>query len=1182
MATFDISRVAFDTRKHYSSVRMQQGRVLTDDDYNEGRRIEDEIQRRTQTDVIGRYGSPDDGFKIVDFVNNIPNFDFGIHDGSIYLGGIRWEMEKTVDPNGVEVFETFLKQRDWLTLDPSDHPTPSPNDIPTGVRHDLVYLHAWQQPTCAVEDSSLFEVALGAFDTTTRLRNMRRVELFTDTGSPECAISWKKLRTKWQDDHLGRVNGQYERIRNIKMSVGFIGGLPAEDLCSPSITGGYLGAENQAIRVQLTSANTFTWGFDNASPLYRVKLDRNRQTFKMKTLPKDQYHWPMTGQVIEILACSAVLPNDERIAAQSGFISRVAGSYNPDTQIFTLEDPLPAGFGDGWLPPVDYFFMRVWNRGTDLSSAKEIAFLEDTPVTLGNTGLQVTFSKWTTDRAIEPVAEDHWVIAARPETPDVIVPWELKEGVRPIGVRRFFAPLAIIEWTVNGGVVQGRILRDCRRPFRPLTEQECCCTFTVGDGISSKGDFQLIQDAIDNLPPEGGKICVLAGIHEANAVIRGRRKIHISGCGEHTIVRSPERSSGPIFLIENSQRIRIDNITMFTLDGIAVLVRDVPDPKVRPSESITVRDNRILAFIHAIRVDLNANVSGDNNIKILFNQIGMFDKPGGDVAIFSLADGVLIERNRIVKIAAPRPEDPEDPRPEPPPDPFDPCEGLKKTYEKNEKFRDIISLSLSYVANYVAFGLIIETQTLGGIQIGGGSERVMILRNEIFGGKGNGITLGHEYKPTHDKATFSVFLYDIEIERNVIREMGLSGVGTIVHPLPDRRDVAIHIENLSIVGNDIRYCVRDILDPEERVLLSRELAASGISLAMCEDCIIRENWLEENGKNQPEPVCGVFVLITEKIDVINNRIVNNGPELINVRHQQASPRGGIVILFAFRLPQPSKTGLNTTNVPSILLTAQDSIPAARIHDNIVSQPLGHALLLIALGPASVVSNQFNSQGIYKGQTHSQLAGSVLILDLGLSKDLINILVPARNWSYVSPAAALAIVGTSSQHSPALALLLQLFPSGKVMYTANQTTLDMRSFDRDVAISSQLVYSLDDVAFVNNQSECAGLVAALPNTPTTFDMVLVNTYLLAPSVRCNDNRFTDGFTLTLLSLLSLSYMNTVVSNQSTHCLVVPFWIFRRKFLNIELNNVACRALTMEFNLSKHDANSLNEQFNFPKF
>ena len=35
MATKDISRLLFDSGKHYSSVRMQQGRVMIDSDWNE-------------------------------------------------------------------------------------------------------------------------------------------------------------------------------------------------------------------------------------------------------------------------------------------------------------------------------------------------------------------------------------------------------------------------------------------------------------------------------------------------------------------------------------------------------------------------------------------------------------------------------------------------------------------------------------------------------------------------------------------------------------------------------------------------------------------------------------------------------------------------------------------------------------------------------------------------------------------------------------------------------------------------------------------------------------------------------------------------------------------------------------------------------------------------------------------
>jgi hypothetical protein len=57
-----------------------------------------------------------------------------------------------------------------------------------------------------------------------------------------------------------------------RLTVGFSGTGPSDDLCKPSVTQGFLGAENQAIRVQLTATNRFIWGYDNASPLYRVQV----------------------------------------------------------------------------------------------------------------------------------------------------------------------------------------------------------------------------------------------------------------------------------------------------------------------------------------------------------------------------------------------------------------------------------------------------------------------------------------------------------------------------------------------------------------------------------------------------------------------------------------------------------------------------------------------------------------------------------------------------------------------------------------------------------------------------------------------------------------------------------------------------------------------------------------------
>ena len=110
MGTFDISRINFDARKHYSSVRMQQGRVLTDDDWNENERIENEDERRSRVHIIGPCGSPDNGFK----VEVIPalaglidsgKINFMIRAGTLYLGGLRLEMDED---------ETYRLQKDWL------------------------------------------------------------------------------------------------------------------------------------------------------------------------------------------------------------------------------------------------------------------------------------------------------------------------------------------------------------------------------------------------------------------------------------------------------------------------------------------------------------------------------------------------------------------------------------------------------------------------------------------------------------------------------------------------------------------------------------------------------------------------------------------------------------------------------------------------------------------------------------------------------------------------------------------------------------------------------------------------------------------------------------------------------------------------------------------------------------
>jgi len=334
MATQDISRAAFDPRKQYTSVRMQQGRVIMDDDWNENARIADEDKRRTRVETIGPAGSPDDGFAVANpHLTGDGRIDFDITAGSFYLGGNRLELHQST---------TYLLQGDVL------QPDEAATDVPDGARSDLAVLITWQKPVSAVEDDELVEKALGGPDTTTRLRTIQQVILYTGIEGETCSEAWQQVQNRFVADGLGSLNAEQELSVDAELSVSYGAGDPPEDLCTPVASGGYLGAENQAIRVQLTDERHLTWGLDNAAPLYRVQVAGDRTTVTLLTPPKDQAHWPLAEQTVEILPWSAVLPNNEKIAHYQGHLTRVSAAYNPDTGLLTLADPVPTVGFDDW------------------------------------------------------------------------------------------------------------------------------------------------------------------------------------------------------------------------------------------------------------------------------------------------------------------------------------------------------------------------------------------------------------------------------------------------------------------------------------------------------------------------------------------------------------------------------------------------------------------------------------------------------------------------------------------------------------------------------------------------------------------------------------------------------------------------------------------------------------------
>ena len=322
-----------------------------------------------------------------------------------------------------------------------------------------------------------------------------------------CAEAFAKLKAQLTAPREGDNTGEphlfddanCELRSKATLTITFGGEGITEDPCKPKVTAGFLGAENQTIRVQLTATNRFIWGYDNASPLYRVQvLEEEGQPVKIKflTLPRDQAAQPLKGQAVEILPWGALLPNQEKVAELQGHLATVATSFNPEEKTMTISKPVPQAWID-WLnapahaqylserDPDDkkkYFYLRLWTGGSGDADEPDHAFTPGTPVELLGTGLNVTFSK-------HGLPGDFWIIAARPNTPDLVVPWDLMKEAPPAGTRFFFAPLALSalvghESPAGGEATVHATVQDCRHKFRPLCE--------VDGGGTVTGDFAHI------------------------------------------------------------------------------------------------------------------------------------------------------------------------------------------------------------------------------------------------------------------------------------------------------------------------------------------------------------------------------------------------------------------------------------------------------------------------------------------------------------------------------------------------------------------------------------------------------------------------------------------------------------------------------------------------------------------
>lgn len=1133
--TTDISRKSFNHRKNYSGLICEQGRVQLDSEWNEAAAIADRRWRAETFDIFGPCRVPretPDAFRIA-----INNGGLTIGLGRMYVDGLL--VENHGEPT--DRFDSVLAELTGTIALPFDQqPFLSEinfNDLADG--RYLVYLDVWYRDVTSIEDPMLIEKAVG-IPTTSRRQTVWQVKVYDEElGVDVFCSTLNEDIPGWLDLILpsdGRLSTQAVGVPSI------------EGPCLLPPSGGYRGLENRTYCVHIHSVDddgnaTFKWSRHNATVTSAVNAIPSNTTLSVESTKKDTVLRFNNGDWVEILDDAL------EFSDQPGIVRRIL--VDDETNTMTLDVPLPLDRfptvdADENLNPDRHTRVRRWDQSGEIRDTNDNLIVDldadgsegVIPVPVPGTsieledGVEITFNDFSRDDGRYRV-DDFWILTTR--TIDASV--EELDHQPPCGINHHYCRLALVD-VVNNEFTA--VAEDCRivTPEDPGVSQECC-SVTVSLNES-------IQEAINSLPVQGGKICLLPGEYQENIRIENRPNITLAGCGKRTRIISivPNENSAeaePVINIINSQEIRIESLAVEAhTTGVGILVEETAaDPNTRETHQVA---NIVLIDLYinaAIRSGIEIQAGNDIIIRGCLVEMGhnQGDWPG----IFLIAQDALIQENEIRVV---------------------PSQQIPGT------LRSIIG------------------NGRGGIQIGGTSEQVRVINNLIHIGIGNGITLGSleqvddsipelfilfpwwpinfsepcdECDPVtpripplippvfdnpDDNDDERIFrssgpLYDITIEDNRIYDMGLNGIGVAGFFDLSVIDEFITINGLTICNNDIQRCLSRPLAPIDTDMID-SMGYGGIALADVENIVICHNKIENNGPSYLEPICGIFILHAEGVDISDNRILNNGAKFNTQEEFEQGRRGGINIVLAIAPTEVTRIRLDLNSTVFAVASTfprQNGVPAAKIHDNIISQPVGRALSLAALGPVSIVNNQFTSRGVpSRGQLTAASIGTVVIIaNLGVSNELYGQLL---NFSgIVSESAGSLTLATvpvieqgaivRSQEGLDDFRAGQYLANGNVLFSDNQCVLDLLETSLIRVHTSIVIFSLDDIDFSNNQCDCS----------LYGDFVYVQTLIMGASVRVSDNRFKEGVLDAAFSALTIGFMNATTNNQATHCLLV---------------------------------------------
>jgi hypothetical protein len=643
----DFSYFPFDSDDGYSGVLHQQGRVLLDRDWNAQREIDARWQRNAAADAFGHAvmavpSSEGDAFKVLAAQVDGDAVRVQLAPGRAWASGLA------------------LQQRQLLTLHatyvaPPLAPAQSTASIVAGTR-DAVLLEVWEDSVAGFQDpADLIEPALGGPDTTARTRTFYAARLLRLGADEDC-----RAVARLVDDFSAK--GRLTVSPSPVLAV--VGDCPLE------AGGGYTGLEHHLYRIEIAEPSAgqarFKWSQFNGGLVGRglftagalpgtgtVDVLANVQAIDLCGL--DAFH-------LEALSFD-LAAGAWRVACTADAVR----SANGQLALANLQGAWPT------VAPSTAFF-RLWN-----GIARIADFPAGTPTELAD-GIRLEFDAAT---ATHYRPGDFWSFPVRASGAAFAAPMWPTNAV-PDGVVHRRVALAEITWNAAQAVsFEAGEIEDCRRIFRPLTNQKICCTFNVGDGHSSFGDFNRIEDALRHLPAAGGEICLLPGLHNTNTTIRNRVHVTIRGCGAQTkVTPRAQAATEPIFRVLDSSEIALLDMDLFTLGGTAI---ELLGSEPGAAHDITIAGNRMLACLNAVRA---RNVA---RLDLHRNRIRMLDKRNSGVGIYLAGDDSRIERNdlRLFPFTdMPPVEVPDEPDPI---DPTDPCARIERVFARPRIFLNYVN-----------------------------------------------------------------------------------------------------------------------------------------------------------------------------------------------------------------------------------------------------------------------------------------------------------------------------------------------------------------------------------------------------------------------------------------------------------------------------------------------------------